>query len=81
MEALVIAIMLIAALAIGVENKQRSDHATHASCSTASPIAPVSKTQSVDSERPVDLCDPDHPHMIQRDLTVPLDHQSPDDEH
>ncbi len=78
MEVFFIAIMLIAALVIGTENKQRDDHATSSDPASA---LPVSKAQSGDHERSVDFCDPERPHMIQRNLTVPVDQQSSDDEH
>ena len=78
MEVFLIAIMLIAALVIGTETEQRDDHATSSDPASA---LPVSKAQSSDHERSVDFCDPERPHMIQRNLTVPVDQQSSDDEH
>ena len=77
MEVFFIAIMLIAALVIGTENRQRDDHATPSNPASASP---VSKTQSSDHERSADLCSPERSHMIQRNLTLPFDQQSSDDE-
>jgi hypothetical protein len=86
MEAFIIAIMLIAALAIGsedrgTEDRQREDHMTHADVSSSSPVSPLSSIQTVDRDQSTDLCDPDRCHIRQRDLTVPLNQQSTDDEH
>jgi len=78
MEVFVIAIMLIAALLIGTETKQHDDHVTLSDPASA---LPVSKAQYSDHERSADFCDPERPHMIQRNLTVPIDQQSSDDEH
>jgi hypothetical protein len=78
MEDIFIAIILLAALVIGTETEQRDDHATLSNPASA---LPVSKAQSSDHERSADLCSPERPHMIQRNLTVPVDQQSSDDEH
>ena len=78
MDAAVIAIMLIAALVIGRDDKQHDNHATQASLSSA---PPVSYAQSIDRKRSADLCNPDRTRIIQRDLTIPINRHSTDDEH
>jgi len=74
MEVFLFAIMLVAALVIGTEDKQSEDHASHSS------VAPTSKIQSVDREHSAQVCDRDQRHITQRDLTVPLDQQVSDSE-
>ena len=75
MEVFFFAIVLIAALIIGTEDKQSEDHANHSS------VPHASKVQSGDREHSAHVCDPDHRHITQRDLTIPLEPQHSDDEH
>lgn len=74
MEVFFFAIMLVAALVIGTEDKQSEDHASHTS------VPPTSKIQSVDRGLSPHVCDLEYLPIIQRDLTVPLDQQVSDDE-
>ena len=75
MEVFFFAIVLVAALVIGTEDKQSGSNASHSS------IPPTSKVQSVDhDELSIRVCDPEERHIIQRDLTVPLDQQVSDSE-
>ena len=74
MEVFLFAIVLVAALVIGTEDKQSGDHANHSS------VPPTSKIQSVDREHSAQVCDRDQRHITQRDLTVPLDQQVSDSE-
>ena len=75
MEVFIFAIVLVAALVIGTEDRQSEDHASHSS------VPPTSKVQSVDhDELLIRVCDPEDRHIIQRDLTVPLGQQVSDSE-
>lgn len=75
MEVFFFAIVLVAALVIGTEDKQSGINASHSS------VPPTSKVQSVDyDELSIRVCDLEGRHIIQRDLTVPLGQQVSDDE-
>lgn len=78
MEVFLIVIMLIAALVMGTETKQRDNQTTPSNPASA---LPVSTAQSLDHEGSADLCDPGRSQMIQRNLTLALDRQNTDDEH
>jgi len=71
----VIAIVLIAALVMGTEEERGEDNATHSNPSHAL------DAPSDDRESSARLCDPDRTYIKQRDLTLPLDQQSSDDDH
>ncbi len=73
MDAFIIIIALMAALIVGSGHRQIDLDLGHAVVSAAS------KDHSVDHERSVHICDPGYHHIIQRDLTVPLDQQVNED--
>ncbi|MBR9910314.1 MAG: hypothetical protein GYB33_08190 [Gammaproteobacteria bacterium] len=74
MEPFFLATVLIVTLVMGAENKPREDHALPAN------TLPASEVQSVDRKHAVNLCDSNHRHITQRDLTAPLDSQIHNDE-
>lgn len=75
MDVFLVAIVLFAAMAFGAGDKQREGPAD------TSNISPESEARSVTHERSDHLCDPWVGHMLQRNLTVPLDQKIIDDEH
>ena len=69
MEGLFLIIILVTALLVGVESERPDQEPRSVHKAT------LTSGQGVTGQPPVHLCDPTHQTIVQRDLTVPVDHQ------
>lgn len=74
MEVFFVAIVLFAAMAFGAGDRQREGHAD------SSNVPSESEVRSVTCKHSDQFCDPWGGHITQRDLTVPIDQRTIDDE-